>query len=302
MNNSNHNVYDVEFIGNTLVAGTDNGLYYSTNQAGSFTGCPNYVGGTISHFLLANNVLYVAFGASGGVAKTTDGINWSNFNNCSFSGAYNLVTNGNLFYANSTTGLRYTTLSSASWSNSFADSAYIGTIYQAAYSPRLAITDSLLITYIFGRVKKMSLNHLGVFTDISENLPRFHNPADTITRNYISQYFVFDNKIWIAANNYGAFTKPISDLITDVPKKPNQENCNFLTIYPNPANNELTITLPNNKKLSANKIVLCNSTGTEQNCPIQTNVINIHHLSKGVYFIKVCDDEGNYYNASFIKN
>jgi uncharacterized repeat protein (TIGR03803 family) len=72
-------------------------------------------------------------------------------------------------------------------------------------------------------------------------------------------------------------------------------------VLPNPAHDEIKITLPNQENVSANLIMITNALG--ELMIKQKNInknININGLGSGVYFISVETNQGNYY-AKFMK-
>lgn len=97
----------------------------------------------------------------------------------------------------------------------------------------------------------------------------------------------------------GAVARNIARIIGDPPTLNNIESkINELSIYPNPAVNNLNLLLPND---TINKIIINDSTG--KTVMIQTgenNTIDIQDLANGMYYIQVFADKKSY-QTKFIK-
>ena len=104
--------------------------------------------------------------------------------------------------------------------------------------------------------------------------------------------------ILVSDMQYGLFVlKPSIDL--DIHKEIKQTN---MSIYPNPAQNELKIGLPNNEKLSS--VSVYDSTGSlilKNTTTIANNTLNISLLKSGIYILKVQGLRTSYQEKLIVK-
>ena len=104
--------------------------------------------------------------------------------------------------------------------------------------------------------------------------------------------------ILVSDMQYGLFVlKPSIDL--DIHQKIKQIN---MSIYPNPAQNELKIGLPNNEKLSS--VSVYDSTGSlilKNTTTIANNTLNISLLKSGIYILKVQGLRTSYQEKLIVK-
>jgi len=104
--------------------------------------------------------------------------------------------------------------------------------------------------------------------------------------------------ILVSDMQYGLFVlKPSIDL--DIHQKIKQIN---MSIYPNPAQNELKIGLPNNEKLSS--VSVYDSTGSlnlKNTTTIANNTLNISLLKSGIYIVKVQGLRTSYQEKLIVK-
>ena len=133
-----------------------------------------------------------------------------------------------------------------------------------------------------------------VWTQFSYTVTGLNNPTNS---KIAFRYFVTNGGPAGQNSNFigvDAFTVTSTNL-------ENQEfENNKLTIYPNPANDNLI--LMSNTQIS--KAQIYDTTGREivHYNNISNNNIDINFLSKGAYFIKAEDNNGNMTTAKFIKN
>ena len=83
-----------------------------------------------------------------------------------------------------------------------------------------------------------------------------------------------------------------------------KEKNNELILYPNPVNNNLTLSL-NAKSDYISLVVVTNHLGQKvlKQYPNQSNiVIDLSTLKKGIYFVKIVDSNGNSYVRKIVKN
>lgn len=150
---------------------------------------------------------------------------------------------------------------------------------------------------------KDRLNNLGIYNHLDEyaggNHPPFASDAQIMA----------DNKDSLAMFLYNILDCNPSNL-----QLPNQKNCNTsvgiaqinnktldANIYPNPFTNEINISI---KEIEGTTISIINSLGkivlTEKANSYITN-INLSHLAKGVYLIKVNSNDGSNHTQLIIK-
>jgi len=126
-----------------------------------------------------------------------------------------------------------------------------------------------VITYTGSRIMKWDGSAFGVINKTNELLLMF---------SYNGLFMIDLNKTW-----------------TDVPK----ENDNGISISPNPVNNILRITNPEN--LIIKSIITFDMSGKNYSLTNQNNSLNISFLSKGNYFLKMILENNSILNFTFIK-
>ena len=93
----------------------------------------------------------------------------------------------------------------------------------------------------------------------------------------------------------------ISSTITNNSSSINQNNTQQLSIYPNPTNQWLTLSLEQELK----RIEIMDITGKvifeTQNINNKPITLNVNHLASGLYIIKATDNLNKIYHQKFIK-
>jgi hypothetical protein len=102
------------------------------------------------------------------------------------------------------------------------------------------------------------------------------------------------SKIFICAQNVAIYVRDLQQVLSLEALSSNKE----LTIYPNPANEKLTVSLPENS--SKIEGILFDNAGKElQRVPLNSgeNTMDINHLDNGIYFLEI-----NGQSTKFIKS
>ena len=112
--NTSMNIYSLIAIGSNIFAGSDSGVYFSTNNGTSWT--KTALNNKIVYSLAAvGNVLYAGTGSSGVLSSPNNGANWTQ-TSMNTQTVYSLLVNGNIIFAGASgNGVYYTTTSGTSW-------------------------------------------------------------------------------------------------------------------------------------------------------------------------------------------
>ena len=272
VNNGLSDLYISSLIVNdtNLIAGTEHGLFLSTDKGNSWISL-----GLTSNFIYSlavsgNNILCGAYN-SGVLLSTDNGNTWNAVNTgLTDNMVYSLAINGIYIFAGTEYGGVFLSLNNGnSWTT-----ASIGIPYGSIYS--LAIKGNNIFAGTTNGVFLTTNNGI-TWIDINSGLP---------TQRVIS-CFTFDNiYAYISDNGLGVWRRPLSDFAGIEEYTVN----NKVSIYPNPAKDNLTIETNLNIEQRLEILNLIGQT-------IYTNIINkkatvnTSAFANGVYILKLSSDK-----------
>lgn len=159
----------------------------------------------------------------------------------------------------------------------------------------------------------MNVNQPGVYTDISDNLPVYEESPGFYQYPYLSfagKMTIFDNKLWLGTGGMACFTRPLSDfgyppVVTEDKNEESVVSKEEFSVYPNPVDDVLNLKF-DYANFKAKEIQILNIEGllvqqislTSQQAAIE---IPVSQWSKGIYFIRITDQNGNSKSKKFIK-
>lgn len=289
----------------TILAATAAGIYYSTNQAQSFTQATGANNGNFNDMIFTQGKLYA--GGNGIYSSADRGITWSAVNN---------ITSGSITQIAATnTKLWVIASQNAAFTNIGPDTGLHGLLYNGiSYNSQfLTGYDSLVFINNGGsgiwkinetQIDASGSNTASIHVAANGNLPFRPIVSPTFdTVLWYSDYLgsgdlkVFNGKLWLGTQNLSTFYRNMNDfgynfVVTDNNRK---NESNKILPYPNPADNKIYFTnLPNNCI-----IYTYNNLGQLQNS-FTTNDkggFDISNLAKGFYFYSIID-----YNQNIISN
>jgi hypothetical protein len=250
--------------GTNFYMGTDGyGLCYS-NNSGTTWHLANFAGGYISSIVISGTKIFAAGWNYGVFMSTNNGTSWTAVNNgLNDKKVYSLAIQGPYLFAGTTSGLFVTTLNASSWTSS---------------------TIGLTSNYVFSFAVRGS----NLFAGTSDGVFLSTNSGTnwTSVSNGLSDLVIWSlgassNMLYAGTYGSGVWKRSFSNILGE--KKLIN---NTLTIFPNPANDRITITRDNNDPLSLsiydNKGSLVKTAEIEQD----QNQVNIADLDNGVYILK----------------
>lgn len=292
------------FPNDTLFAATDNGIYFSTNDAQTFSLCNGTSGAKMQQFLNYQNVMYCA-GTK--IFRRGNPNSWSQFTTFVNTGILGFAaTDGYLFLAVANSPIKYAPINGlASFSNII--NSPVGTYN----SNSVAAFDTLLFFRNQNGVFKVNTTTIGTtqpsdVIQIADNLPFYYNPGNVKQYNYIggsASYglAVFNGKLWLGTNGMSTFYRSLNDfgysLTVGGQDNMRQEQG---VVYPNPSNDKITMTnftIGSNLNIynSVGQLVL-NMTYTN------SNTVDLNKLNAGLYTYLIIDNKQNIIdNGKFVK-
>jgi hypothetical protein len=291
------------FPNDTLFAATDNGIYFSTNDAQSFTLCAGTNGAKMQQFLKYDNVLYCA-GTK--IYKRTSPNNWTQFTTFTNTGILGFAaTDGYLFVSVANSPLKYAPINGLSnFTNIVTGTGNF------AYS--VAAYDTLVFYFSNNGVFKLNTTLLGNATQsdllqIADNLPYYNNPGNIRQYKYLDNGFgmsIFNGKLWLGTKGMSTFYRSLADFGYDITvgeKAPNNEKIKSSgVVFPNPTKDKLTIT----DLAQGSQLTIYNSIGqlVVQLSNSQSQTIDISKLEKGIYTYSIINNKQNEISSGkFIK-
>jgi len=292
-----YTVYDMfisgTFPNDTLFVGTTNGIYFSTDDAQTFTQIAATNGNLMQQFLKYQNILYCA---GSKIFKLTTGNSWSQFSNFSSLGILGFAaTDNHLFVAVNNSPIRYAHVNGLS---NFANiaSGTLGT------SNAVAAYDTLVFFMSVNGVFKLNTGLLGSATpsdiiQIADNLPFYYSTGNFKKYSYLdagvstNKMAIFNGKLWLGTNGMSTFYRSLNDfgysLTVGSKNKLKQEQG---LVYPNPANDKIIIANFTN----GTSIIVYNSIGQKQfEQAYNQNSLDISKLLKGFYNYSIIDKQQN---------
>lgn len=285
------NVYDMfitgSFPNDTLYAATDDGIYYSIDEAQTFMLCAGTSGAKMQQFLKYNGVLYCA-GTK--IYKLNTANNWAQFAIINTTGILGFAaTDGYFFVATTNNTLKYSPISgSASFTPITSGSPGF------AYS--VAAYDTLVFYYNETGVWKLNTSLLGSATpadlvQIAPDLPFYRIPSQAKRYSYLSNGFsmaVFNGKLWLGTNGMSTFYRSLNDFgysitVKDKEKKTQQQSL----VFPNPAKDKITfIALEKGCQIN---IYNCSGQVVLTKTFVESPTIDIAKLNAGIYTYAIID-------------
>lgn len=268
--------------GDTLFSGGYYEVYYSVNKGSTWTvrntGFPPNA--RVQSFAKKGNTVFAGTNGYGLYKTTNNGLNWSltgiGGQQVPFSEVKSVYVFDSKVYASFSGTLYVSSDNGATWTTATngLNGAYVncithrgGTLFVGTY------------TGIFH-----SLDGGSTWVNINANLT---NPA-------ITHIGFNSSKIFICAQNVAIYVRDLQQVLSLEALSSNKE----LTIYPNPANEKLTVSLPENS--SKIEGILFDNAGKElQRVPLNSgeNTMDINHLDNGIYFLEI-----NGQSTKFIKS
>jgi hypothetical protein len=301
-----YTVYDMfisgTFPNDTLLVGTTNGIYYSTDDAQTFTQVPSTNGKLMIHFLKHQGILYCA---GTGVFKRTSPNNWAQFTT-SNTGVSSFAAAGDyLFITANNSPVKYAHINGlTNFANIITGSGNF------AYS--VAAYDTLVFYCSNNGVFKLNTTLLGNVTQtdlvqIADNLPYYFNPGNIKQYSYLNSILagnkmaVFNGKLWLGTNGMSTFYRSLNDfgysLTVGGEDNMRQEQG---VVYPNPSNDKITMT---NFTIGSN-LTIYNSVGQLVLNMTYTNsqTIDLSKINSGLYTYLIIDNKQNIIdNGKFVK-
>jgi photosystem II stability/assembly factor-like uncharacterized protein len=301
-----YTVYDMfisgTFPNDTLLVGTTNGIYYSTDDAQTFTQVPSTNGKLMIHFLKHQGILYCA---GTGVFKRTSPNNWTQFttsntgvSSFAAAGEYLFITANNspVKYAHINGLTNFTNIITGSGNFAYSVAAYDTLVFYCSNNGVFKLNTTLL-----GNVTQTDL------VQIADNLPYYFNPGNIKQYSYLNSILagnkmaVFNGKLWLGTNGMSTFYRSLNDfgysLTVGGEDNMRQEQG---VVYPNPSNDKITMT---NFTIGSN-LTIYNSVGqlvlniTYTNSP----TIDLSKINSGLYTYSIIDNKQNIIdNGKFIK-
>lgn len=304
--NNTYTVYDMfisgTFPNDTLLVGTTNGIYFSTDDAQTFTQVPSTNGKLMIHFLKHQGILYCA---GTGVFKRTSANNWTQFTT-SNTGVSSFAAAGDyLFITANNSPVKYAHVNGlTNFANIITGSGNF------AYS--VAAYDTLVFYCSNNGVFKLNITLLGSVTQtdlvqIADNLPYYNNPGNVKQYSYLNSILagnkmaIFNGKLWLGTNGMSTFYRSLNDfgysLTVGGEDNMRQEQG---VVYPNPSNDKITMT---NFTIGSN-LTIYNSVGQLVLNMTYTNsqTIDLSKINSGLYTYLIIDNKQNIIdNGKFVK-
>jgi hypothetical protein len=304
-----NNLYVFGTGGNdTIVAATAAGIYYSTNQAQSFTQATGANTGNFNLLKFIQGKLYA--GGNGMYFSTDRGISWSVFNN---------ITSGSITSMAATTNKMFVVSNQSSFvTNLNGGSGLQSLLIQGnpLGCASIAALDSLAF-FNFNGIFKINEDELSsgsvagdVMTNVSLNLPfRPQYLSNGDTSNTYTDYMlssdmeIFNGKLWLGTARLSTFYRPMNDFgysFTVANKEQELPRVSNGIAFPNPSSNAISISnLKNNcsirvfNQLGQLQLLLQN---------VNSSVIDISQLSSGIYSYSITNHEQDLVgNGKFVR-
>ena len=292
------------FVGTGIRSSTasQNGIYLSTNNGSNWIAVNNGLpaNDNITTLAISGTNIFAGTESHGIFLSTNNGSNWIAANGTLFSTntiESLAIKNSNVFVTSSSSsqgGIYLSANNGSSWStaNNGISFAQYCTFYAIAINSSNVFTAGLSLMS-GSNVVYLSNNDGSNWTNFSNGLPAWSG-NNTIKSLVVNNLNVFagtqDGKVWSRALSK----------ITGIEKNNTSEN---IVIFPNPAQNEITI---QNPIATTNSLIsIRNIQGQEL---IKENInqnsiskIDISNLDNGVYFIELKNEKGNYISKFVIQ-
>jgi hypothetical protein len=310
VNNGFTHVYSIAISGSNIFAGTEHGVYLSSNNGNSWTSVNIGLIDTIIHSLAINgNDIYAGTWGGGIYLSSNNGNNWTPVNvGLTNNNIRTIAINGNNIFVGTNNGIYLSINNGANWtavntgltspdvyvlaisgSNIFAGTYggvflssnnggnWTATSFTSSIVWSLAISGTSNIFAGTGNGIFLSSNNGGSWTDVSTGLSNFG----------VYSLAVNDSYLFAGSDSSKVWRRALSEMvgINEI-----NNNDNNVSVYPNPAKNNITI--ENTQKF---KIEISNIQGqlikTSDAISNKTN-LNVSELPCGIYYIKVKTENG----------
>ena len=268
--------------GDTLFSGGYYEVFYSVNKGSTWTarntGFPPNA--RVQSFAKKGNTVFAGTNGYGLYKTTNNGLNWSltgiGGQQVPFSEVESVYVFDSKVYASFSGTLYVSSDNGATWTTATngLNGAYVNCITHRG--------GTLLVGTYTGIFH--SLDGGSTWVNLNANLT---NPA-------ISHIGFNSSKIFICAQNVAIYVRDLQQVLSLEALSSTTE----LTIYPNPAKEKLTVSLPENA--SKTEGILFDNAGKELQRFLLNggnNTLNVNHLESGMYFLEI-----NGQSTKFIKN
>ena len=298
-------VNDFEVFGDTIIAGTYSGIYISTNGGISFNPSNSTIPLSVMDLFFHNHKLYCA-GWNRILVSSDLGLNWVSFTSVN-DFFWRLTACGNTIFFSSRDSVYMADENLGVAQNI---SGNIQLLINGGMPISIACIDSLFfVSSMRSGVQKMNINNIGVYNNISENLPVL-NPLSNPEYNYIfpGDLIIHQGRLWLGTSGFGCFIKPLSDFGYPSPEPENIKETDYesnahLEIHPNPANTIINIFFSDGftgiiRIIDENGAECFSSTAF---FPSKSLSFEISHFANGIYFVLCNGTNGKHYSGKFIK-
>ena len=317
---------DIIRVGTDIVEGGYSKMFRSNNNGANWVNCSAGIQGLydVNQFMLDGNDLYAA--TTIGIYKSTSFGNWVSLNTAALAGCEfsSVVKSGNRIFicgknTNYDAKVFYSEDSGATWtdiSTSFGFGQYTngdrmivagGTILLSAGGHLYTSTDngnvwnmSNGIPFTYSPINTFYLDGTTLYASMefaNEIFVSYDNGAnwasiiDNLYNANVKSIAVLNGDIYVGTTGGGVWKRPLSSITVNLPKV--QSDQNWFTMYPNPAQDVITITKPNglNAQLSISTItgdVIYKNTLHTSSLEIDTKT-----FPNGVYLVQMYDGKNS---------
>jgi photosystem II stability/assembly factor-like uncharacterized protein len=268
--------------GDTLFSGGYYEVFYSVNKGSTWTarntGFPPNA--RVQSFAKKGNTVFAGTNGYGLYKTTNNGLNWSltgiGGQQVPFSEVESVYVFDSKIYA------------------SFSGTLYVSSDNGATWTTATNGLNGAYVNYITHRGGTL---FVGTYTGIFHSLDggsTWVNINANLTNPAISHIGFNASKIFICSQNVAIYVRDLQQVLSLETLSLNNE----LSVYPNPANEKLTVSLPENS--SKTEGILYDNAGKElQRFLLNSgeNTLDINHLESGIYFLEM-----NGKSTKFIKN
>jgi photosystem II stability/assembly factor-like uncharacterized protein len=268
--------------GDTLFSGGYYEVFYSVNNGSTWTarntGFPPNA--RVQSFAKNGNTVFAGTNGYGLFKTTNNGLSWSltgiGGQQVPFSEVESVYVFDSKVYA------------------SFSGTLYVSSDNGATWTTATNGLNGAYVNYITHRGGTL---FVGTYTGIFHSLDggsTWVNLNANLTNPAISHIGFNASKIFICSQNVAIYVRDLQQVLSLETQSSNKE----LSIYPNPANEKLTVSLPENS--SKTEGILFDNAGKElQRFLLNSgeNTLDIKHLESGIYFLEM-----NGKSTKFIKN
>ena len=297
----------------TIIAATATGIYYSTNQAQSFIQATGANNGNFNDMVFAQGKLFA--GGNGIYSSTNRGITWTAVNNITSGLITQIAATNTKLWVIANQYAAFTNIGPDTGLHGLMDGTLLyGAQFLTAYDSLVFINHPGVVKINESLINSSGSNAGDIDVDVAANLP--NRPVINVfgdTLYYYADYAgagdlkVFNDKLWLGTQNLSTFYRNMSDFgylnPTVAVSNRNENKIGF--VYPNPANDNLTLELVN--ATDANAIINIYGAMGQRVFQQQANIkagkitIDISQLSSGMYHVQLIGANSKSLSQSFIK-